>query len=408
MSDTDSMVEDQSVDSTVNDTTSQSATSSSDSGTSQLPSTSDQAAPLAGESTMSAGNGKRGFQTKDNTANPENSPLTSGPSGRTQTQRVTGNDVAGVPDDQAAQEQRPPDLSLEEVKKMLGFNTMDDVKKLAGMNQRYGHVANELGQTRRQLQELEKFRQESLQKAQASKLKPWSSRHPEHGKWQNLSQRVERNQARVAELQQMVPEGLSPEQSKQWLDHHTQRIRGELTNEDITQWNDFIDHKKQDDMRWHTDREGMLDEIMERKFEEKMAQWEAQKTAYSDVQRDLDDPIVKEFLGNPEQQEQFESALDGMKQDPWTFATHMVKLYQDNQRLRSLTDQTQQQAIQAQDQARVTRLRSDAAHTRDPKPPKIDPYAAAFAEAKKDGIDTMPDNPVWRRLLKKHQEAQQI
>lgn len=306
---------------------------------------------------------------------------------------------------------QPPGLSLEEVQKTLNIKSAEDLKRFQNREQLFGRQTNELGQMRQRLAQFEKAKTDALKAAENQKLKIWSSKHPEHSKWNSLHSKVQENNKRVGELTAMA-KGLPPEQAEAWIQEQTARIRGELAPEDTDQWNAFVDHKKSEDMRWHTDREGVLREEFDRMFEDRMQQREMESQAKADVQKDLESPELKQFLDTPENKEQFDTALDGMAKDPWTYATHLVRMKQQNDalfaRLKDLESQNGEvsQRLQlTQTQAQLDARKAKAAITRDVKPVKGNAYALAREEAQKSGISTTPTNPAWRRLLEKHMAA---
>lgn len=305
----------------------------------------------------------------------------------------------------------PPALSLEEVQKALKITSAEDLKRFQNRDQLYGRQTNELAQARQKLAAFEKAQAEQRKSAEAQKLKPWKKAHPEHTKWQGTHTKVQENNRRVGELAAMAKD-LPPEHQQAWIDQQTQRIRNELTPEDTQSWNDFVDDRKADDMRWHTDREGVLDEHFERMFDARMQRYQEDQQAKTDVQRDLESPELKQFMADPENKEQFDTALTGMSEDPWTYATHMVKMTQQNEalwaeveRLKSQNGTVNNQLQLQQTQAQLDARKAKASITRDVRQPKGNAFMLAREEAQKLGIDTQPTNPAWRKLLEKHTAA---
>lgn len=304
-----------------------------------------------------------------------------------------------------------PSLSLEEVQKALKITSAEDLKRFQNREQLYGRQTNELGQMRQKLAAFEKQQAEQRKAAEAQNLKPWRKSHPEHSKWQGTHTKVQENNRRVGELAAMAKD-LPPEHQQAWIDQQTQRIRGELTPEDTQSWNDFVDDRKADDMRWHTDREGVLNEHFERMFDARMQRHQEEQQAKTDVQRDLESPELKQFMADPENKQQFDTALTGMSEDPWTYATHLVKMQQQNQalwaeveKLKSQNGTVNNQLQLQQTQAQLDARKAKASITRDVRQPKGNPFMLAREEAQKLGIDTQPTNPAWRKLLEKHTAA---
>lgn len=302
-------------------------------------------------------------------------------------------------------------LTIDEVQKALNIKSAEDLKRFQNREQLFGRQTNELGQMRQKLAAFEKQEAEKRKMAETQKLKPWTKSHPEHSRWQNLHSKVQDNNKRVAQLAEMA-KGLPPEHQENWINEQTQRIRGELLPEETQQWNDFVDHKKSEDLRWHTDREGVLREEFDRMFEQRMQQREAEMQAKQDVERDLESPEIKRFMEDPNNQAEFDTALNGMSQDPWSYATHLVKMKQQNEALWAELEQLKSQngnitnRLQLQQvQAGIKENRAKAAITRDVRPVKGDPYLLAKKEAQEKGIDTLPTNPAWRNLLQKHTNA---
>jgi hypothetical protein len=306
---------------------------------------------------------------------------------------------------------QPAGLSLEEVQKALKINTAEDLKRFQNRDQLFGRQTNELGQLKQRIAQFERAKAEALKTAENQKMKIWSSKHPEHSKWNSLHAKVQDNNKRVGELTAMA-KGLPPEQAEAWVQEQTARIRGELAPEDTDQWNQFVDHKKSEDMRWHTDREGVLRDEFDRMFEDRMQQREAEMQAKADVQRDLESPELKQFLDTPENKEQFDTALDGMSKDPWTYATHLVRMKQQNdalfaklKELESQNGEVSQRLQLTQTQAQLDARKAKAAITRDVKPVQGNAYQLASEEAQKKGMSREPTNPQWRALLAKHMAA---
>jgi hypothetical protein len=302
-------------------------------------------------------------------------------------------------------------LTIDEVQKALNIKSAEDLKRFQNREQLFGRQTNELGQMRQKVAAFEKQQALAKQQADAQKLKPWAKTHPEHNRWQGLHSKVQDNNKRVAQLAEMA-KGLPPEHQENWINEQTQRIRGELLPEETQQWNDFVDHKKSEDLRWHTDREGVLSEHFDRMFEQRMQQREAEMQAQKDVEKDLESPEIKQFMADPNNQAEFDTALTGMSQDPWSYATHLVKMKQQNEalwkeleHLKSQNGEVTNRLQLQQVQAGIKENRAKAAITRDVRPAKGDPFMLARKEAQEKGIDTLPTNPAWRNLLQKHTAA---
>ena len=282
------------------------------------------------------------------------------------------NTETSKPTEAAAQ---PPGLTLEEVQKSLNIKDANDLKRFQGREQLFGKQTNELGQLRKQMDQIRQQEQARKAQADAAGQKIWSKTHPNHAKWQSLHGKVQDNNSRVAKLADMA-KSLPPEVAQQWVEAQTAAIRGELAPEDTQQWNDFVDYRKSEDMRWHTDREGVLSEHFERMFEQRMQRHQEEQQAKLDVQQDMQDPAIQKFMEAPENKEQFDTALTEMQRDPWSYATHLVKMTQQNhalhERLKSLEAQkgnVEQRLQQTEIQSRADAKKSQAAITRDVRPP---------------------------------------
>lgn len=93
------------------------------------------------------------------------------------------------------------------IKRELGIQDTQGLKRLAGMNTLYGRQATEVGTLRQQLAQLQQEQQAAQQKAQEEaqrlQLSPFHSRHPQHA--HNLS-RVQAFSSFKAALQGLPPE----------------------------------------------------------------------------------------------------------------------------------------------------------------------------------------------------------
>ena len=97
---------------------------------------------------------------------------------------------------------------------------------------------------------------------------------------------------------------------------------------------------------------------------------------------------------------ELEQALaDGV---PFEYATHMLKIYGELEKLRQKYGENEKAASMGREQTRLAQ--GKAAITRDPAPAaRVDVYALAKKEAQKQGFST--DSPQFRRLLEKLEAA---
>lgn len=244
-----------------------------------------------------------------------------------------------------------------------------------------------------QLTELQKFKQEQEQRAQAAQLKPWSKLHPEHSKFNNV---LDRAKTIERQLQNIDP-SLPPEQQAAIK----QAIVSALTPEEraqITEYRDSVQNFQRDLV---TDPQGTLMPMVDKLVEQKFADFLERQKAQEAVNRDFQDPKLAPLI--EQYGDDFKKALtDGV---PYEYSTHMLKMHattqslaQENAKLKAELAQAGVKVESADERQRLAK--GEAAITRDPRPPVRDPYDLAKAEAKKRNIPF--DSSAFASLLAKH------
>lgn len=237
-----------------------------------------------------------------------------------------------------------------------------------------------------QLTELQKFKQEQEQRAQAASLKPWSKLHPENGKFNGLLER-----ARTIEKQlQSIDPGLPPEQQAAIKN----AIVGALAPEERQQITDYRESLQTFQRDFFTDPQGTVMPMVDRMVEQKIQQYVERQTAQQSVAKDFADPQLAPLV------EQYGSDFKKALEDkvPYDYAKHMLLMHAEIQKLRGENHASQAKVVSADERQRLAK--GEAAITRDQRAPVRDSYELAKKEAKKRGIT--PDSPQFAGLLAKY------
>lgn len=241
----------------------------------------------------------------------------------------------------------------------------------------------------RKFQEMNKWKQEQEQRAQAAQLKPWSKAHPEFQKFNSTLER-----AKVIDKQlRNIPANLPPEQQQAMKD----AIVGALSPEEQQQIGEYRESLTNFQKDFFTDPHGTLLPMVEQLAEQKVQMALQRIEAQHSVQQDFADPTLAPLI--KEYGEDFSRAIQEMPQKPYEYAKQMMTLFAENQRLKQAAGQVSTASTMAAEQKRL--VKGEAAITRDPRSPKPDPYVAAKAEAEKRGIAL--DSPRFSTLLAKYQ-----
>lgn len=236
------------------------------------------------------------------------------------------------------------------------------------------------------LQELEKFKREQDQRAQAASLKPWSKSHPEHSKFLSRAERVS--------MAENAERGLDPNLTPEARTAARNAIWATVPQDEIEQVNQFREHSREFQRNWITDPQGTLMPMVDQLVEQKIQQFQQRFQAQAEVARDFEDPKLKPLI--EQYSTDFQKALED--QVPYEYAVHMLKMHAENQRLKAEHTSVGAKLESANERQRLAK--GEAAITRDPRAPVVDPYEAARAEAAKRGFST--DHPQFASLLAKH------
>lgn len=241
----------------------------------------------------------------------------------------------------------------------------------------------------RKFQEIQKWKSEQEQRAQAAQLKPWSKAHPEFQKFNGTLER-----AKVIDKQlRNIPQNLPPEQQEAMK----QAIVGALSQEEQAQIGEYRESLTNFQKDFFTDPHGTLLPMVEQLAEQKVQMALQKIEAQHSVQQDFADPTLAPLI--KEYGEDFSRAIQEMPQKPYEYAKQMMTLFAENQRLKQAAGKVNTESAMAAEQKRL--VKGEAAITRDTRAPRPDPYQSALAEAKKRGIS--PDSPRFATLLVKHQ-----
>lgn len=241
----------------------------------------------------------------------------------------------------------------------------------------------------KKFQEINKWKQDQEQRAEAAQLKPWSKAHP---KFQEFNGTLER--AKVIDKQlRNIPASLPPEQQQAMKD----AIIGALSPEEQQQIGEYRESLTNFQKDFFTDPHGTLLPMVEQLAEQKVQMALQKIEAQHSVQKDFADPQLAPLI--KEYGEDFSRAIQEMPQKPYEYAKQMMTLFAENQRLKQAAGQVNTASIMAAEQKRL--VKGEAAITRDPRAPQPDPYETAKAEAAKRGISL--DSPRFSQLLAKHQ-----
>lgn len=247
-----------------------------------------------------------------------------------------------------------------------------------------------------QLTELQKFKQEQEQRAQAASLKPWSKLHPEHSKFNSMLDR-----AKTVERQlQGIDPSLPPEQQAAIKNAITSALSPEERAQ-IMEYRDSVQNFQRDLV---TDPQGTLMPMVDKLVEQRMEQFMQRQKAEESVQRDFADPQLAPLI--EKYSSDFKQALD--EGVPYKYTTHMMKMHANTeamaQEVARLKAELAKAGVKVESaDARQRLVKGEAAITRDPRPPVRDSYELAKTEGRKRGIT--PDSPQFAALLAKYQQS---
>jgi|GEM_PF-4372963 len=262
----------------------------------------------------------------------------------------------------------------------------------AHTNRQVSEWQQRMEQTGQRVSELQKYKQEQEQRAQAASLKPWSKAHPEHGKFGGLLERAKTIEQQLRGIPtvgadgQPIPAGLQ--------DQMRQTILSAIAPEERQQIQEYRDSLQSFQRDFFTDPQGTILPMVEQLAERKVQEVLQRQAMTQSVQRDLSDPQMAPMV--EQYKDDFRKALnDGV---PYEYAKHMMSMYSELEQMRGQHKTLSGKAALADEQRRLAK--GAAANTRDPRAPAHDPYQLAIADAKRLGIT--PDSPRFAALLGKH------
>lgn len=245
---------------------------------------------------------------------------------------------------------------------------------------------SQMEQQSSQMTELQKWKAEQEQRAQAASLKPWSKAHPENPKFNGLLERAKTVEGQLRRINPALP----PEQQEAIRE----TIMGALTPQEQQQIQEYRDSLQTFQRDFFTDPQGTVMPMVQQLVQAEFQQMQQRQQAQMEVSRDFQDPqlapMVKEYG------EDFSKALnDGV---PYDYAKHMMVMYAELQAAKNQLKGLSGKAAQADEQRRLAK--GEASITRDPRSAPQDPYELAKAEAKRKGVST--DGPQFAAILARH------
>lgn len=237
---------------------------------------------------------------------------------------------------------------------------------------------NETGTKLQQLQQereqLLAFKKEQEQIAAKANLKPWSKQHPEHNKFTGLLERAKTVEQQI----RAIPKNLPPEQQEMMQN----AIVSALSPDEQNQLREYREQTQNFQRDWFADPHGTLMPMFNQFFEQKMAEYQQVQQSRMEVQKDFEDPSLKPLIEQHGQE--LKKALDDGV--PYTYAKHMMSMFDRLQKAEAELAKTKGVTEQAKEQQRLAK--GEAAITRDTKANKPDAYEMAKRECREKGIPT--------------------
>jgi hypothetical protein len=251
-------------------------------------------------------------------------------------------------------------------------------------DRRFTKMKQDMDQRERELTELRQFRQQSEQQAQQANIRPWSPRHPLHGKFQQVLSKAQMvNQA----LRQIDP-NLPPEAQ----DAAKRAIVAQMTPEEQGVMQQYQQESQQFQRDFFADPQGAIAPLVEPLIAQAIQQYVSGKQAERDVESHFTDPRMKPVLDQygDEIAQRLES---GSKYDD---AMELAWQKAENARMAAELDGLRKRAGMGAAQQQLVRQQN--AVTSDPRvSDKPDVYRMAVKEAAKQGIPT--DHPRFMKIL---------
>lgn len=210
------------------------------------------------------------------------------------------------------------------------------------------------------------------QQAEAARLKPWNTRHPEFAATQTKLSRV-RNYFQAAEAIEADP-NVTPEAKQSMLARLAQRTG--VTRDDAKLYQDFEADKNSIQERLATDFEGLFDDLFEARFQARMQHYEQFQDARTKTQNLLsqNQPLIEKrrdeilwAMNNPQRSE---------------VAFELAKAREELEALKARVGQDSEQVETAQAQSAALKQRASVKRDAASRTPAIDPVA----EAAKQGL----------------------